>query len=94
MLGGCGIIIDLSGTAEECFALSLALANRELDIRGITVCSGKLTLEQATTNVAKVVSLFRGDRPNLMVYKGSNNPFASQRNQKEMDIFARDEPFS
>ena len=31
---------------------------------------------------------------NIKIYKGSNNPYASDRNEKFCELFAKDEPFS
>lgn len=68
------VIIDVDTGLDDALALILAINSKKLDIRGITTVSGNTTVELATTNTLKVLSLLH--RTDIEVYEGYGQPKA------------------
>ena len=66
------IIIDTDPGHDDAFAILLALASPELDVRGITTVAGNVPLASTTANARRIVEL--GGRPDVAVYPGAERP--------------------
>ena len=65
------IIIDTDTGSDDAVALMIAMAQKDLDIIGITTVSGNVDLEKATLNALQTVEVCGREIP---VYKGAARP--------------------
>lgn len=65
------VIIDTDPGHDDTLAIMLALANEELDIKGITTVAGNTDIEHNTKNAIRVLEYFG---KNIKVYKGAGKP--------------------
>lgn len=65
------VIIDTDPGHDDTLAIMLALANEELDIKGITTVAGNTDIEHNTKNAVRVLEYFGND---IKVYKGAGKP--------------------
>ena len=66
------IVIDCDPGIDDAFALLLAIASPELDLRGVTTVAGNQTLERTTENALGVLEL--AGRPDVPVAAGADRP--------------------
>lgn len=55
------VILDTDGGVDDALALIMALNSPQLDLKAITVVAGNVSLEQATNNVLRVLSVVEPD---------------------------------
>ncbi|WFF74454.1 nucleoside hydrolase [Proteiniclasticum sp. QWL-01] len=65
------VIIDTDPGHDDAIALMMALASKELDIRGITIVAGNNTIENNTNNALRLLEHFGRD---IKVYRGAGRP--------------------
>jgi inosine-uridine nucleoside N-ribohydrolase len=63
---------DIGICNDDCQAIVIALASRELRIEGISVCAGNLTMRQSLFNVLTLTEYL--GRPDIKVYEGESKP--------------------
>lgn len=68
------VLIDTDPGHDDTLAIMLALANEELDIKGITTVAGNTDIENNTKNAIRVLERFGS---NIKVYKGAGKPMFS-----------------
>lgn len=66
------IIIDTDTAADDACALILAVCSREVEIEGVSVLAGNVSLEQATRNALAALEVAGASVP---VYKGSDTRY-------------------
>lgn len=66
------VIIDTDPGTDDAMAIMLALNSPELDVRGITVVPGNVTLKQGLDNALRMVSL--ANRCDIPVAAGAHHP--------------------
>src|SRR3990170_1104714 len=66
------VIIDTDPGVDDALALILALRSPELEVELITTVAGNVPLEQATTNLLRLLGLLA--RYDIPVARGSNRP--------------------
>ena len=66
------IIIDTDPGHDDAFAILLALASRELEVRGITAVAGNVPVAVTAANARRIVEL--AGRPDIPVYAGADRP--------------------
>ena len=66
------IVIDCDPGIDDAFALLLAIASPELDLRGVTTVAGNQTLERTTENALAVLEL--AGRADVPVAAGADRP--------------------
>lgn len=66
------VIIDTDPGTDDAMAIMLALNSPELDVRGITVVPGNVTLKQGLDNALKMISL--ANRCDIPVAAGAQHP--------------------
>ena len=66
------VIIDVDPGIDDSLAILLALKSPEFDIKGLTVVSGNIEVNQATRNCLKAVQM--SGRKDVKVYKGMELP--------------------
>ena len=60
------ILIDTDMGVDDAVAVSLALASEDLDVVGVASVGGNVSLDQATTNVQRLLAaLGPGDKPRV-----------------------------
>lgn len=66
------VIVDTDPGVDDAFAIALAVASPELDLRAVTTTFGNVSLPTATANALRLLALFgRGDIP---VAAGADRP--------------------
>ncbi len=60
------VIIDTDGGVDDALAILLALASPEIEVVAITTVAGNVSVEQATTNVQRIVELSGSQAPVLI----------------------------
>ncbi len=70
------IIIDTDTGSDDAAALVMAATSENVDILGITVLYGNVSLDQAADNALQVMELCGCDAP---VYKGEDKPLEKER---------------
>lgn len=70
------VIIDVDTGLDDALALILAINSKKLNINGITTVAGNTTVELATMNTLKVLSLLH--RTDIEVYEGHGQPKARE----------------
>ncbi|MFC7394957.1 nucleoside hydrolase [Scopulibacillus cellulosilyticus] len=71
------VILDIDTGIDDALALLLAFKSGELDILGITTVSGNVSLDQATLNTKKVLTLLGLDNK-VQIFKGADRPLLRQ----------------
>ncbi len=66
------IIIDTDPGQDDAFAILLALASPELDLRAITVVAGNVPLHHTSRNARTICEL--AGRPDMPIYAGCDRP--------------------
>src|SRR5881296_1719266 len=66
------IVIDCDPGHDDAFAIMLALASPEVELRAVTTVAGNQTLDKTTTNALKVLELV--DRTDVPVCAGADRP--------------------
>jgi len=59
------VILDMDPGVDDALALILALQSKELDVLGITVTGGNVSLNQTVRNACAVLTLLKKNRPSL-----------------------------
>ncbi len=70
------IVIDCDPGIDDAFALLLAIASPELDLRGVTTVAGNQTLERTTENALAVLEL--AGRNDVPVAAGADRPLVQE----------------
>jgi inosine-uridine nucleoside N-ribohydrolase len=70
------IVIDCDPGHDDAFAIMLALASPEVELRAITTVAGNQTLDKTTRNALKVLELV--DRTDIPVCAGADRPLTRE----------------
>lgn len=81
------VLLDMDPGCDDAVALVLALASDELEVVGVTTVAGNTTVENATRNALRVLTLF--DRTGVPVAAGCGRPLAHDLETAE-DIHGTD----
>ena len=65
------LILDCDPGIDDAVAMAMALASPELDVRGITVCHGNVSLDRTKANALSMLALLGSD---VEVYAGASCP--------------------
>lgn len=66
------LILDLDTGIDDALALAYALANKDIDLIGVTNVFGNVTVETANQNTLDLLNLF--NRSDIPVFKGASHP--------------------
>src|SRR6185437_6398086 len=70
------IVIDCDPGHDDAFAIMLAVASPEVELRAITTVAGNQTLDKTTANALKVLELI--DRTDIPVAPGADTPLTRE----------------
>ncbi len=71
------VILDVDPGVDDALAILLALRSPEVDLTGITTVCGNVAIEQASTNVLRVLELM--DRTDIPLYAGADRPLKGKQ---------------
>ncbi|MDG5789279.1 nucleoside hydrolase [Evansella sp. AB-P1] len=71
------VILDVDTGIDDALGIILAIKSKKLNVLGITTTSGNVSLDKATINTKKVLSLLKKDKE-ISVHRGASKPLARE----------------
>jgi len=82
------VIVDTDPGVDDAFAIALAVASPELDLRAVTTSFGNVSLSTATTNALRLLALF--GREDVTVAAGADRPLVYPHPRRASHVHGTD----
>ncbi len=82
------IILDVDTGVDDAIAIMLGIADKEMDLLGITTVTGNVTVDKAFLNSARILKYF-GKENDIPVFRGTEENLI-ERNVKAFHVHGED----